>query len=308
VDQKTEDVTRSKWHVKDDAWKLFSINLQPLEERADSFEISRDVYRYKGLSKGTLIVDFANKHVGGAWDRGGYVQEEQMVAQSTDFAVCLAEEREWLKSNEVATYEGVHIDVWWPRRIASQGLKMSTEDIQPELSSPLVVIAVDAPDLKRTFRQYDLNVLEFLARKVYMCFAIQDQLDCPLMYSGLLGGGDFRGNRPLVLLLHLLLHNGERKVLFHTPIFSKEWLEPEVATRAEEMLERLRRKRVCTLEEALQEIQQWHLPLSSHDADLREPSSSIFEQVGRKQPEKGSKSGRTSWGCSRRQHPKTGRK
>jgi len=148
---------------------------------------------------------------------------------------------------------------------------MSCDAIVPELSEPLVIVATDAPDFKRTFRQYDETSLQFLARKVYMCFAIQKLLDCQNMYAGLLGGGDFRGNRPLVLLIHLLLHTGDRQVSFHSPIFSKDsrWLEPEVAKRADEMLERLRQQDIRTLGEALQEMCSWNLALSTGDADLR---------------------------------------
>jgi len=215
-------------------------------------------------------VDFANKWVGGGCFDSGFVQEEQMVSQSTDMAICLSQNGARLRPDEVATFEGVHMDAWWSRKDAAQKLKMSLNAIVPELSEPLVIIAVDAPDFKRTFHEYDMASLDMLARKLHLCYTVLEKLHCPRMYSGLLGGGDFWGNRPLVLLLHLLLHTGNQQVLFHNPIFCQEshLLEPRVVTKAEEMLERLRSKGVHTLGEALREILQWDVPLSKDNADL----------------------------------------
>ena len=41
-----------------------------------------------------------------------------------------------------------------------------------------------------------------LAKKVLLIFAAADRLNSPVVLSGLLGGGAYRNNRPLVLLLH----------------------------------------------------------------------------------------------------------
>lgn len=259
---KTCDVTRSKWTLEGEEWRNVQINLKPIRERGTPFQISSDVYRYKDAPKLTLIVDFANKHVGGGCFGHGDVQEEQMVAQSTDFAILLAMLRERLSNCEVATYEGLHMDVWWDKVQCAKKLKMHTKHIRAELSKPLVIIAVDAPDMKRTYKHgYNKECLQMLARKVYMCFAIQERLGCPQMYTGLLGGGDFLGNRPLVLLLHCLLQT-DQHVLFHNPIFGKDgpMLEPLVATKAEEMMEKLRHRQVHTLGEALDEILKWNVP------------------------------------------------
>jgi len=271
ADKKRTDVKRSKWSVEGEEWKLFPINLQPLKHRAESFQIRADVYRYHSAPEGSLIIDFANKHVGGGWLGYGFVQEEQMLAQSTDFAISLKSRPTWLWPNEVATYEGVHMDVWWSREEAHKKLGMSLEAILPELSKQLVIVAADAPNFKGTSGGYDAHSLNMLAKKLYLCFAILYELNCPQMFTGLIGGGDFQGNRPLVLLLHLLLHTEDRPVLFHNPIFCKDshYLESKVAIRAEQMLDRLRMKGVRTLGEALQEILQWRVPLSRHDADLR---------------------------------------
>jgi len=213
---KTCDVSRSKWTLDGEEWQNIQINLKPIRERGTTFRISSDVYRYKDAPKWTLIVDFANKHVGGGCFGHGFVQEEQMVAQSTDFAILMSMLREYLSNREVATYEGVHMDVWWDK---VQCKKLNTDDIRAELSKPLVIIAADAPDMKRKFKHgYDRECLQMLARKVYMCFAIQERLSCPQMFTGLLGGGDFLGNRALVLLVHCLLQT-DQHVLFHNPIF-----------------------------------------------------------------------------------------
>jgi len=51
-------------------------------------------------------------------------------------------------------------------------------------------------------QSYEPPKLHMLAKKVTLIFAAAAELDSPMIFSGLLGGGAFRGNRPLVLLLH----------------------------------------------------------------------------------------------------------
>merc|ERR1712224_1163528 len=130
--------------------------------------------------------------------------------------------------------------------------------MQVALSEPLTILAVDAPSLKNEpTSTYSSKALAMLARKVYLIFAAFEMIHSPELYSGLLGGGDFQGSRPLVLLLHLLLHNGVMPVKFHLPIFGNKRLEPEVVNWADAMLLALREKGVSSIGEALKEILSW---------------------------------------------------
>ena len=146
-------------------WLKKRVNLEPQWTRR-RFECTSNIYDYRDAEAGSLVVDFANKHVGACpsltkrglgkgwktrynsqrervncvcvgvcvWDcmcvcggdtgggcfGSGFVQEEQMVAQSVDLAARLKESREVLGSNSAYTYEGVHMDTWWTRKSAAQ--------------------------------------------------------------------------------------------------------------------------------------------------------------------------------------------
>merc|ERR1712217_576235 len=91
-------------------------------------------------------------------------------------------------------------------------------DIQQGLSNPLTILAVDAPKMRS---KYCIDTLRMLAAKVLLIFVAADRLHSPQIFSGLLGGGAFRNNRPLVLLLHLLLQpsHDTPQLLFHHPVF-----------------------------------------------------------------------------------------
>lgn len=204
-----------------------------------------------------------------------------MVCQSTDFATRLHLYRDVLEPNEVASYEGAHFDAWWPREAAARKGGLSPSAIQPCSSPPLTILAVDAP-VMRGCGGYNEQQLQMLAKKIFLIFQVAEMLKCPRILSGLLGGGAFRGNRPLVLLLHLLLQpmmaeeeeESACQLHFHNPIF---WsfsgldiplLEDRVLTKADEMLERLRMSGVMTVRQALDELLTWNLPLNRGDADL----------------------------------------
>merc|ERR1719343_976165 len=94
--------------------------------------------------------------------------------------------------------------------------------IQDKQSAPMTILAVDAP-VMRHLRTYGKSELGMLAQKITLIYAAATELSAPMIFSGLLGGGAFRGNRPLVLLLHLLLQprGGERPrpVQFFHPVF-----------------------------------------------------------------------------------------
>jgi len=213
------------------------------------------------------------------------------VAQSLDFALRLATHRETLRPDEAVTYEGVYMDTWWDRKVATAGasLKHSHFDltaIQACLSEPLTILAVDAPNLsgfQAPGATYPKEALLMLAQKVSLIFHVAEELKSPCILSGLLGGGAFRGNRPLVLSLHMLLQGdrSEAALLFHHPIFrvsggagGVEACEQAVLTLADAMVAELRRRGVVTLEEAVAELQRLAPCLSLGDADLRPPPRS----------------------------------
>ena len=204
-----------------------------------------------------------------------------MVVQSTDLAVRLHTERETLDPDEAVSYEGVHIDAWWAREAAAKGEALQPDDIQSCRSRPLTVFAVDAPVMRGVGAvdlqgAYTRSSLEMLARKVLLIFGGADLLQSSSILSGLLGGGAFRNNRPLVLLLHLLLQpvTTDRPLLFHHPVFQAfgghavEDLEAGILHCADAMLDALQRRGVWTLGEALSEILAWQLCTSDHDGDL----------------------------------------
>ena len=80
--------------------------------------IEYDVYNIPKANGNCGIVDFANKQVGGGCFGEGWVQEEQMVAQSTDFAIAVAEHKLWLNERQVGTEENIYFDTWWDKKVA----------------------------------------------------------------------------------------------------------------------------------------------------------------------------------------------
>ena len=118
---KHTDIVSKLWqlHWQSNVWLSCPINLQPRKDRA-IFTCSPDVYDLRYAPSNTLVVDFANKHIGGGCFRSGFVQEEQMVMQSLDLAARLHAHRPYLQWNEAVTFEGIHFDAWWSRSAAAK--------------------------------------------------------------------------------------------------------------------------------------------------------------------------------------------
>jgi len=273
--EKETDIVSKVWTVKPgDAWLNTPVNLYPRSERS-SFLCKGDVYDYQYLGANALVVDFANRRVGGGCFGEGFVQEEQMVAQSADFAVRLRCHQDVMGRGSACTYQGVHIDIWWNREQAAQKNSLDINAVEDCHSQPLTIIAVDAP-VMRGRGSYSKEALEMLAKKTYLVMEVGQCLAAPTILSGLLGGGAFRGNRPLILLLHLLLQpvEGSIDVQFHHPIFwsfsrfTIPQLEQRMLELADDMLLRLSAKGVSTLREALEEIFSWELVTSHDDIDI----------------------------------------
>lgn len=263
------------WRVRGDNWKCRHVNLCPRSKR-QSFQCIPDVYCYDKVEADTLVVDFANQVVGGGCFQDGFVQEEQMVLQSTDFATRLHWHRDVMGKSEVISYTGIHMDAWWPRAEAAKRMEIDARAFQEcPTENHVTILAVDAPNMKG-HNHYTQDTMEILAKKILLVFAVAERRQSPQIFSGLLGGGAFRNNRPLVLLLHLLLQPTDchQPILFHFPIFqsfgtaSTEDLEQMVLKQADILLDRLEQEGVSTLEQALFKILQWELSSSHWDADL----------------------------------------
>ena len=99
------------------------------------------------------------------------------------------------------------MDAWWPG--AAKKARIGVDDMEPlplKAIRPLIILAVNAPDLSRAPRNmpYDMATLSAVACRVSLIFGAAEVLLSTVIYSGLLGGGAFRGNRQLMALLHLV--------------------------------------------------------------------------------------------------------
>mmetsp|Transcript_21769 Transcript_21769/g.40027 ORF Transcript_21769/g.40027 Transcript_21769/m.40027 type:complete len:371 (-) Transcript_21769:154-1266(-) len=267
------------WNLKGAAWLKSPVRLEGSGSRPDC-EFRSDVYDYGTVPEASLLVDFANKDVGGGCFGSGFVQEEQMVTQCTDFATYLYQRQKHgqtveLKDNEVLTLENVFMDAWWSREEAAKKEKLPLAAIQDMPAGPMAIVAVNAP---RVRGGYSETSLQMLIGKIVLLFAVATQLECPMVLGGLLGCGAFRNNRPLVLALHLLLQPHGIALRFHLPIFASAGpqttgeLEEEVLARAESILDHLRSTfaahDMVAVEDVLGYLSRCELPTSNMDADL----------------------------------------
>ena len=283
--EKRSDVASSLWSLPWDwHWmKAVPINLRFRCERSNFF-CEPDVYKHYNLRPHGLMVDFANSHVGGGCFTKGWVQEEQMVVQSTDFATILQWHRQWLWPNESIHYQGIHMDVWWSRTVASKKTKPEVSEMQRCDPKPLTILAVHAPRLNRHGVQYlQFHEITHLAAQIALIYGVADRLQSKEIYTGLLGGGAYRNNRPLILVLHLVLQpiqQTDTMLFFHHPIFSVfgnahscHELETRLLTKADRMLKDLRLAKVATLYDVVCTVHGWRLKSAHNDADLDCPTS-----------------------------------
>ena len=160
------------------------------------------------ISPYPLVVTFSNQSVGGSWRGSAFVQEEQLVAQSGDLMAILAADTHRIPANGGIYITPCRINAWWSatavqrHRSGAQLLSPSRVRTGPPLPKSVSVLAVDAPNMNRR-TTYDYATLWHLTNKVVTLLYLAR--GHPSVYTGLLGGGAFRGNRPLVLLLHYVL-------------------------------------------------------------------------------------------------------
>eukprot|EP00756_Hemistasia_phaeocysticola_P040257 Hpha_TRINITY_DN16853_c3_g4::TRINITY_DN16853_c3_g4_i1::g.150496::m.150496 len=291
--RKTGDIKTTVCGLQQSALRSLPINLAPLSARTN-LECSSGIFDYRPFALGAegaarareerpMIVDFANKHLGGGAFGQGFVQEEQMVIQSLDFVVRLCKCRDNLHPNQVLLLEGIHFDAWWDRQACAAKTDIRLDQIQHIPTVPLSIIAADAIPMKG-YRFQETFAIEALAKKLALIFATAESGGCTTLYSGLLGGGAFRNNRPLICLLHMLLTPPDWgcKVVFHHPIFwsftdgvHESELERRILEKAEELRIRLVREfeaKGClnpTIIDAIRALGAMRLPLSEKDKDLK---------------------------------------
>jgi len=291
--EKLLDVQATWWDLRTSstAWRRCELNLEPRLSRKN-WVSSPSVYDYSAAGPDALIVDFANAQVGGGCFHNGFVQEEQMVAQSTDMATYLYRYSPvLLEDRQVFSLQNIYMDSWWGRDGATRKEHLLPSDIEDKFAGPFTVLAVNAPQLGGRNRWsgrvegYNRESLEMLTTKIGLMYAVAVQLRSPRILGGLLGGGAFRNNRPLVLLLHLLLQPRDIAMDFHYPIFwsfcgcpIKE-LEEAVLTRADNMLENLRAQGVQNLGDVLEVLLRSDVPSSDMDDDLAS-SYALIERAG----------------------------
>ena len=121
---------------------------------------------------------------------------------------------------------------------------------------------------------YDRASLSALVCKILLVYASAAQLNSPVIYTGLIGADAVHNNRPLILLLHLLLEppGNTRPIIFHHPVLrvhgASTLHERTILRRAVSLLATLRAARVRYVHDALEQVLAWQLPTCWHDSDL----------------------------------------
>ena len=286
--EKESAVLTHRWQLpRDDGkhrllWQV-RVNLVPRSHR-ETFVATPDVYDHRFLERGVMVVNFAQRRVGGGCFSLGFVQEEQLVAQSVDLTVRLLRHRPKIAKDEVVSFEGVHFDAWWDRGQCAQKAWLDRNAVQPVRPQSTTIVAVNAPPMRRGV-VYTRTTLEMLATKILLMFQVAESLGLKVIYTGLIGGGTCGNNRGLVCASHLLLQpfGYFSRVVFHHPVFEAfneelpEVLEMRVLQVADRLMELLKAQRVTTLGEALTFLLTLNLPSSYGDADL---SAGALKRLG----------------------------
>ena len=164
---------------------------------------------------------------------------------------------------------------------------MLREDMSPYAplarpSSSLVVLAADAPRVRSA--SCGREDVQLLATKILLLFYAAHTMGCPSLSSGLLGGGAYRGNRPLVLVLHMIIKASLPVPLrFHLTVlrsFSRHpppVLQMRIRMVAESMLRRLFQAEVSTMGHAITLLLSSPLPSSHNDEDVSDEVCRYWE-------------------------------
>ena len=204
-----------------------------------------------------------------------------MFAQSADLMIIHSDRKirhngDYINEWQAMTFEGVHFDVHWGKDACAPKIDMPPSAMRYRQSLAMTVIAVDAPYLKAN--KYTYEEILMLARTIKMVYMVAIKLDCTMILSGLMGGGAYRGNRPLVLLLHLLLQPEGTQVplVFHNAIMGSygaataRMAEARVVQLAEEWRQKLAEDNACTVEDVVRFVYEDKISTSHDDADIND--------------------------------------
>ena len=86
------------------------------------------------------------------------------MTQSADFAARLLLDKTHMERNEVCTFEGIHVDLWWSKAEAARKNDFNARDAGVVATEPLTILAVDAPNMTNSkTKKYDTGLLLWLA-------------------------------------------------------------------------------------------------------------------------------------------------
>ena len=181
-----------------------------------------------------------------------------------------------MRPEQVVLYSGVYMDAHWDRIPVAQRLDVSNDSIEAVYESQLSILAAHAPSMLRKER-HDLHDLMHLAHQILLIMHVARVRQAPDLFTGLLGGGAFRGNRPLILVLHLLFepYVGRRTtVKFHYPILSSrsststKVLEQKLLEKTCLILEDLQSSGLSSFGGVMSYLASQQFSVSEHDYDL----------------------------------------
>ena len=207
-----------------------------------------------------------------------------MVGQSCDLQQKLEKERPYIGQHEIVELKGVYFDIWWAREEAAEKSGMDTRKIVPCPSNSLIVFEVDAPMMQYE-TGYGYGAMVMMFEKVVLLMEAARREGCPVLMSGLLGCGAFRGCRPAMLAVHMLAQHpdDEAQLQFHNPVFwsfneelNTEEIEERIVRIAEMYVETLRNKGAKTMEDAIDHFLSWRLSKSLNDMDV---NNQAFQQA-----------------------------
>lgn len=276
---KCTDVHTRHWAPQGEAWEVSDACVAPVPELGgdgaalEGLVVCESAYCLAGRRPGTVVVDFSASRMGGARFRARWAQEERMILSSSDLATRLGMHRPVVPATGLVTMEGAHFDVdlGWPRCPDAPLL----EHMGPQATGPFTVMAVTGPRMGGAAFHGRGAIMEMLG-KVWLIRKVAMQLGAPVVLSGLLGGGAFRGNRCLALVAHRLVWKGRGgpPLVFHVPSphsFSSipaEEVRGRICWIAGRMVDGLREAGVCTLRQAAGVMEGWWLPTSHYDWDV----------------------------------------
>lgn len=162
----------------------------------------------------SCVVDFANKHVGGHYLTGGFVQEEKLVWERTDLAALLTKgyvdkcpytmgpREAWVfrglcKWASCQMYGTIPAD--WRSRTHVYPGPGTTTTTSTSTTHPLAILAMDALPHRSPDTPYSRPHLQWLVTKAYIGFRAARGEGYRTIATGNWGCGMF-GNRPEVML------------------------------------------------------------------------------------------------------------